>query len=81
MSRHKNNSSAETDEITDERLKGIDPKMVELINNEVWQLFTIKITAQRDLAYRAVSLSGPARLPYKQSLSTSATMKCFGKPM
>ena len=33
-------------------------------------IFTIKITTQRDLAYRAVSLSGPARLPYKQALST-----------
>jgi hypothetical protein len=31
-------------------------------------IFTIKITTQRDLAYRAVSLSGPARLPYKQAL-------------
>jgi hypothetical protein len=32
-------------------------------------IFTIKITAQQDLAYRAVSLlSGPARLPYKQAL-------------
>ncbi|CAB3979824.1 fidgetin 1 [Paramuricea clavata] len=34
MSRPKHNSSAE-DDITDERLKGIDPKMVELINNEI----------------------------------------------
>jgi hypothetical protein len=31
-------------------------------------IFTIKITTQRDLAYRAVSLSGLARLPYKQAL-------------
>ena len=28
-----------------------------------------KTVARRDLAYRAVSLSGPARLPYKQPLS------------
>jgi hypothetical protein len=32
-------------------------------------IVTIKITTQRDLAYRAVSLRGPARLPYKQALS------------
>ena len=36
MSRSKNNSSTESDDITDERLNGIDPKMIELINNEVW---------------------------------------------
>ena len=34
----KNDSSADSDETTDERLKGIEPKMVELINNEVWVL-------------------------------------------
>ena len=32
-------------------------------------IFTVKITTQRDLAYRAVSLSAPARLPYKQALT------------
>jgi hypothetical protein len=30
-------------------------------------IFTTKMTTQRDLAYRAVSLSGPAWLPYKQA--------------
>jgi hypothetical protein len=42
-------------------------------------IFTIKITTQRDLAYRAVSLnSGPARLPYKQALrEMSVSERCL----
>ena len=38
MSEPRNNSSAETDDIPDERLKGIEPKMIELINNEVYMI-------------------------------------------
>ena len=37
---------------------------------------TIKMTTQRNLAYRAVSLSRPARLPYKQALSTLTLFDC-----
>ena len=37
-----NPSTAEDDDITDERLKGIDPKMVELINNEVCKLLLVR---------------------------------------
>jgi hypothetical protein len=41
-------------------------------------IFTIKITTQQDLAYRTVSLSGPARLPYKQALNIPH-QACRGK--
>jgi hypothetical protein len=39
-------------------------------------IFTTKMTTQRDLAYRAVSLSGAAWLPYKQALSTLTLFDC-----
>jgi hypothetical protein len=43
-----------------------------MVSKFVWDkrtiIFIIKIATQRNLAYRAISLSGPGWLPYKQAL-------------